>query len=391
MKKINHLKVCLFFLLFLIATVIINNCAEQKTYLKKIPEPPKTNKLRVALVAISDPFYTSVHGMRQSYKVPHETFAKKQYDATNRFLNMRGIYEVAPEEDLKTVLGDQKITRQQLNEDNWAMARQIGVHLYANYIMVVERGSDGPARFFWKMDMINVATGAVFSVHENISGRGYPEDFMNIIPGVYRKLFAQAKSDMLLTAMQKAGETSISHEKSLKPTTIIDPKLQNEKTQSKQPSKPEQTTESVLGHVAKNDKKIFDKTRIVVYDLETESKMNTIALILTEALKEELYNIGKFELVNREDLIRIMEEHRLVESGLVDEKNSVKLGSLLGARENITGRLALFGDTYILSAKRTDIETSSIKSIASIKCSKGSEAALLNSISGLAKRLAGIE
>ncbi len=390
MKKIILFKAGLYFSVVLILTAVIS-CSEQKIFLKKIPEPSKSNKLRIALVTISDPFYTSVYGTRVSYPVSYETFTKRQYAATKRFLDMMGIYEVVPEEDLKAVMGDQKITRQQLNENNWAMARQIGTNLYANYVMLVERGSDGPARFFWKMDMINVATGAIYSVHEDIPGRGYIEDFMKIIPGAYSKLFAQAKSDMLLTAMQKAGETSTSHEKSSAPKTIIEPKIQQEITQSKKELKKDETKENAFGDLAKKDKNTWDKARIVVYDFEADSNMNVVALILTETLREELYNTGKFELVNREDLIRIMEEHMLVESGLVDEKKSIKIGGLLGAGENITGRLALLGDTYILSAKRTDIQTSKIKGIVSIKCPKGSETALLNSISELAKRLAGVE
>ncbi len=112
------------------------------------------------------------------------------------------------------------------------------------------------------------------------------------------------------------------------------------------------------------------------------------SIILTEALREELYNIGSFELVNREDLNRVIQEIRLKESGLVYEKDAVIIGGFLGARESITGRLNSLGNLYILSAKRTDIQTLKTKSLGSVTCPKGSEEGLLNIIPGLARKLA---
>jgi len=43
---------------------------------------------------------------------------------------------------------------------------------------------------------------------------------------------------------------------------------------------------------------------------------------------------------------------------------------------------------YILSAKRTDIQTLKTKSLGSVTCPKGSEEGLLNIIPGLARKLA---
>jgi hypothetical protein len=52
-----------------------------------------------------------------------------------------------------------------------------------------------------------------------------------------------------------------------------------------------------------------------------------------------------------------MEEYKLQQVGMVDERQVVELGRWLAANEVVTGKLALFGDAYVLQVKRTDIKT----------------------------------
>jgi hypothetical protein len=129
------------------------------------------------------------------------------------------------------------------------------------------------------------------------------------------------------------------------------------------------------------------KTRLVVYDLETSQPMQVAGLILTEALREEIYKLGSVDLVNREDLTRAMEELKLQQSGLVREKDAVQMGRWLAAKQSITGRLGSLGGTTVLSTKRTDIETMGTLSIGSLKAAAGREEDLLNGLPDLARKL----
>jgi hypothetical protein len=129
------------------------------------------------------------------------------------------------------------------------------------------------------------------------------------------------------------------------------------------------------------------KTRLVVYDLETTQPMQVAGLILTEALREEIHKLGSFDLVNREDLTRALEELKLQQSGLVREKEAVQMGRWLAARQSVTGRLGSLGSTTVLSTKRTDIETMGTLSIGSLKAPAGREEDLLNGLPDLAKKL----
>jgi hypothetical protein len=129
------------------------------------------------------------------------------------------------------------------------------------------------------------------------------------------------------------------------------------------------------------------KVRVVVYDLESAELLRPIAMILSEALREELIKQGRFELVNRENLSKVLQELELRNSGLMDEKQAVQLGKGVSAREVVTGRLGSLGKNFVLQAKRISVESFRTISIESLKSSLGEEDNLLDGIPGLAGRL----
>lgn len=130
-----------------------------------------------------------------------------------------------------------------------------------------------------------------------------------------------------------------------------------------------------------------DKHRVVVYDFDTVERLKVVSLILAEALREELFVLGRFTLVNRENMVQVLQELKLQHSGMVDEKQAVELGKWLAANETVTGRLAALGNTYVLQAKRTDIKTLGTLGLGALKCSAGHEDELLSGMPGLVRRL----
>jgi hypothetical protein len=148
--------------------------------------------------------------------------------------------------------------------------------------------------------------------------------------------------------------------------------------------------EKKLENELQSETPMTDKTRLVVYDLAAIERLNVVALILTEALREELFMLGQFTLVNREDLQQVMQELKLQQSGLVDEKQIVALGKWLAANETVTGRLAVLGNSYILQAKRTDVKTMATLRLGSLRCVAGREDELLSGMPDLARKLVGL-
>ncbi len=128
--------------------------------------------------------------------------------------------------------------------------------------------------------------------------------------------------------------------------------------------------------------------RLVVYDLEAADNLRPTALILSESLREELFKFRRFSLVNRENLLQLMDELKFQQSGLVDEKQAVQLGKGMAANQVVTGRLGPLGGSYILQAKRIDVQSLGTKALSSLKCKQGEEEQLLEQLPDLAKKLA---
>ena len=127
--------------------------------------------------------------------------------------------------------------------------------------------------------------------------------------------------------------------------------------------------------------------RLVVYDLEAADNLRPTALIFSESLRDELSKLGRFALVNRENLLQLIEEMKFQQSGLVDEKQAVQLGKGMAANQVVTGRFEPLGGSYILQAKRIDVQSLGTRALGSLKCKQGEEEMLLEQMSDLAKKL----
>jgi hypothetical protein len=143
-----------------------------------------------------------------------------------------------------------------------------------------------------------------------------------------------------------------------------------------------------LEKILTTESKPDGRKRLAVYDLETSEPLKVVALILSESLREELIRLGSFALVNRENLVQVLKEIELQMTGLVDEKQAVKVGKGLAANQIVLGRYGALGNTAILQAKRIDVESQGTLAMGSLKCSQGREDELLAHMSDLARKLA---
>ena len=66
-------------------------------------------------------------------------------------------------------------------------------------------------------------------------------------------------------------------------------------------------------------------------------------------------------------------------------------GVSLAASQVVTGRLGQLGKTFVMQAKRVDVETFSTLGLASIKFTEGQEDEALNKLPGFARSLAGLQ
>ncbi len=80
---------------------------------------------------------------------------------------------------------------------------------------------------------------------------------------------------------------------------------------------------------------------IAIGDFVGERGTRTLYSInIEEALTYQLFKTGAFDIVERRKINRLLEEHNLSLSGLVDETSTVEIGKLLGSTVLIFGRIS---------------------------------------------------
>jgi hypothetical protein len=418
MKKIS-MKCCI------IATVmffLMSGSVAATVKISSLPKPSPTAKLRVFVVVVTSESKSFDRPIL--WAVSPEDADRNTQREINEALKQQGFYEVVSSGNVQAVLGNQTIAGWEWVARDWALAKDVGKALHADYVILFERS----VRVHLQQDvkLVNLNTGKQFE------SSGYiPKVKMALLPtderariGTeavrihFRKIFNDAKSDLLQTAILK-GKLA---EKDTTPSAIQPPVIRATPDRSREqvavqspqekPVPPPSTPQPAQIKVSSPEDRVKDvknnqlrferelekvlsakdkKTkgpRLVVYDFDTVERMKVVGLILTEALREELFNLGGFVLVNRESILKIMDEYKLQQTSLVDEKQVVEVGKWLAANEAVTGNLAVLGKTSILQVKRVDIKTLGTVALGSVKCTAGREDELLDKMPELARKLA---
>jgi len=454
-----------------LSLVYAAGCAEVR--LHTIPAPPPTAKLRVYIQVL-----TSTENVY--WMLPHQVFEKNTIRFTAKTFQEKGIYEVVSQDDIKAALGGRQVRmKTDWSRKNWALARQVGRAVHAEYALFVDRRklveNQYAGTVFYEMILVNTETGKKFRVLAQAPARFYigVEEYQKIFKIFHRELFRTAKEDMLATAIRKGrlerAATSIEmiSRPALPPVSAVPtetrpsipippvksspverpavvarpetPKSSPPPAPLVQPPPPEKPTAIAKAEIPitqpspvpplstsaeprvpkpsppgislsaspdpsssftaesrvdlekalQAETQVEGRRRLAVYDLEAVEQYKIVALILSEALREELLRLDHFQLVNRENIVKVLEEMALQQTGLVDEKEAVKAGKGLAVQQIVLGRYGTLGKVSILQAKRLDVETQGALGIGSLKCGFGQEDELLQNMAVLARQIAG--
>lgn len=92
-----------------------------------------------------------------------------------------------------------------------------------------------------------------------------------------------------------------------------------------------------------------EKIAVLDFELHGEQQLNGITgAIVAEAFTTALVKDGRFEVVERALLVKIIEEQKLGQTGLIDTDSTVELGKILGVNIIISGSI-------MHNEKRTDL------------------------------------
>ena len=108
------------------------------------------------------------------------------------------------------------------------------------------------------------------------------------------------------------------------------------------------------------------KIPVAVLDFEGFGISRSETQVLTSRLRNELFHVGEFLMLERGLMESILAEQGFQLAGCTTNECLVEVGRLIGARQMIGGSISKIGRTYTVSARRVDVETGQIVSVSDV-------------------------
>ncbi|MCP4129680.1 MAG: hypothetical protein GY754_01570 [bacterium] len=99
-----------------------------------------------------------------------------------------------------------------------------------------------------------------------------------------------------------------------------------------------------------------EKMRIAVIDFQPKDVSKNVAMKVSELIRNEMVDVGKFVIIERAQMSAILGEHELAQSGCTDVSCAVEVGKLISARKILVGSVMQLGRKIIISGRIVDVE-----------------------------------
>ena len=132
------------------------------------------------------------------------------------------------------------------------------------------------------------------------------------------------------------------------------------------------------------------KTNIAVINIKNASGVTAgDAELISDRLRGELFNTGKVNVMEREQMQEILKEQGFQQSGAcTNEACMVEIGQLLGVEQLVTGSLGKVGSMFLVNMRIIDVKTAKIMKVVSEDI-KGDIEEVVGRLPGIASQLAG--
>jgi TolB-like protein len=114
----------------------------------------------------------------------------------------------------------------------------------------------------------------------------------------------------------------------------------------------------------------FRKTKIAILDFQLQGEgfeTQDMGIIVAEWFITALVKAGRFEVIERGLLKKLLEEQKLSMSGIVDATTATKIGKFLGVKTIISGSVMKLQNVIEINARIIDVETASIIAAENVK------------------------
>jgi hypothetical protein len=97
--------------------------------------------------------------------------------------------------------------------------------------------------------------------------------------------------------------------------------------------------------------------RVAVFDVDVLKGIDVEGPAVADHLNTILSAMPQITIVNRDQIKKVADEHKIALSGLADNASAVKLGKFLSAQYIVVGRASKIGQTFYLVLRIVDVET----------------------------------
>jgi curli biogenesis system outer membrane secretion channel CsgG len=98
------------------------------------------------------------------------------------------------------------------------------------------------------------------------------------------------------------------------------------------------------------------KEIIAVIDFTAKDVSTSVALSVSELIRTELINSGKYTVIERSQMKEILKEQGFQQTGCTDVSCAVEIGKLLSAKKMLVGSVIKLGTKLIISGRVVDVE-----------------------------------
>lgn len=148
---------------------------------------------------------------------------------------------------------------------------------------------------------------------------------------------------------------------------------------------------SVLGLILLFSTLIFAQISIAVLELDGKGLSEMEASILTDRLRHELFQTGRYRVVERDMMGEIIDEQGFQLSECTSTECMVEIGRLLGVDQMVGGSVSKFGSMYSISVRLISVETGEILGTATYDHEERIEDLLKYGMSVVSNELSGMK
>ncbi len=116
-----------------------------------------------------------------------------------------------------------------------------------------------------------------------------------------------------------------------------------------------------------------NKTKIAVLNFEAKNLNQESADAVADILCTELFNTNRFDVIERQAIMRILEEQQLQMTGVTDMSQAAEIGKILNAEKIMIGSVSRLGQTFVINTRLVDVQTGALELAENIKSADGED------------------